>query len=180
MALEPKLRLAIQAQLRLGAKPKDVAEQFDVKLPTVYKISQDLKNEEESEIVQELNEIPTEIIAHVIEESKKVLPMPTPSGKTSRVPEAAGMAGAMEALAVGAEGLKLLDNKFQSTIGLVLSRFDKIAKDGSTTLKDLKLIIDTASNAHEKIFSSGTNIHIGDKNSHSSQQLTVFQSKKGV
>jgi len=65
-------------------------------------------------------------------------------------------------------------------VGKVLSRFDTLIDDKDTPLKDLKLMIDTAANAHEKIFSSGTSIHIGDNNSHSTQKLTVFQNKKGV
>jgi len=163
----------IKAKLRLGIKPKDIAEQLDIKVSKVYDVNNILRKEMELEPMQELVDVPMDVVKHVVEEAKKDLPMPTPGSPSP-------MMGALDAITTGIDGLKLLDGKFQTTIGLVLGRFDEILSDKTTPLKDLKLIIDTAANAHEKIFSSGTNIHIGDNNSHSSQKLTVFQNKKGV
>ena len=163
----------IKAKLRLGIKPKDIATQLGITVSKVYDVNNQLRKDMELEPVQELVDIPKDVIQHVVEEAKKVLPLSTPSQESP-------MNVALDALVTGIDGLKLLDNKFQVTIGKVLTRFDSLIDDETTPLKDLKLMIDTAANAHEKIFSSGTNIHIGDNNSHSSQKLTVFQNKKGV
>ena len=156
----------IKAKLRLGIKPKDIAEQLGITVSKVYDVNNQLKKEMELEPVQELVDVPMDVVKHMVETAKEIAPAP--------------MNTALDAITTGINGLKLLDNKFQTTIGKVLNRFDKLIDDENTPLKDLKMMIDTAANAHEKIFSSGTNIHIGDNNSHSSQKLTVFQNKKGV
>ena len=172
MALDKNVRLAIEAKLRLGISPKDVSEQLDVKLPTVYTINQKLEKDKSNELVQELHTIPQNTITAVVEEAKrKELPMPTPQNT--------GIIHEMEAVSLGADGLKKLDMKFQTTVGKALKRFDELLDDKELPLKDIKMIIDTTANAYEKVFSSGTNIHIGDNNS-SNNQLTVFQNKKGV
>jgi len=172
MAMSNETKLAIQARLRLGATPQDVSEEFDVKLPTVYAISKQVKKEMQSDTVQDLHQLPTEVITHIVEESKKQMPMPTPSGRNA-------MVEAMEAVSVGADGLKKLDMSFQTTMTNVLGRFDEALKNEELGLKDVKLISDTVASAYEKVFSSGTNIHIGDNNDNS-QRLTMFKNKNGV
>lgn len=164
--LTMELKHAISAQLRLGKSPKEVSEHLEVNLSAVYILKRQLEAARDAEEVQELVTLPTELVSHIVQETKKV------AGATTTEQ--------LDAVVTGLDGLKLLDRAFQTTIGKVLARFDAIADDEFTELKDLKLIIDTSANAHEKLFSSGTNIHIGDNNSHSSQQLTVFKNKQGV
>ena len=173
MAMSKETKLAIQAKLRLGSTPKEVAEQFDVGIQTVYGINKLLGDVKEEEMVQDLHDLPVEVIAHVIDEAKKELPMPTPG-------EPAPMIEAFDALSAGADGLKKLDMSFQTTMTNVLNRFNLMLMEKDLPLKDVKLIADTTASAYEKIFSSGTNIHIGDNNSHSSQNLTIFKNKQGV
>ena len=173
MALDPNKKLAIKAKLRLGSTPKEVSEQFNVGIQTVYAINKTLGDTKEEEMVKDLHDLPVEVIAHVIDEAKKDLPMPTPG-------EPAPMIEAFDALSAGADGLKKLDMSFQTTMTGVLKRFDIMLMDNDLPLKDVKLIADTTASAYEKIFSSGTNIHIGDNNSHSSQNLTIFKNKQGV
>jgi len=166
MALDKSVKLAIQAKLRLGMKPKEVSDELGVKLPTVYAISQALKLEVENETIQELNTIPMDIIQHVVEEAKQ--------DKSTAVSEA------FEAVSVGVDGLKKLDMSFQSTMTNVLKRFDLLLLDKELPLKDIVTIANTTAAAYEKVFTSGTNIHIGDNNSQSNSQLTVFKNKQGV
>ncbi len=168
MALDKNLRLAVEAKLRLGISPKDVAEQLNVKVPTVYTIKQKLEAGKEDELVQELHAIPQNAITAVVEAVKE------------KAPTSKAVITEMEAVADGADGLKKLSSKFQTTVSKALKRFDEILDDKDTPLKDIKLIIDTAATAYEKVFSSGTNIHIGDNNSNSTQQLTIFKNKQGV
>jgi len=162
MALDTNLKLAIQAKLKLGLSPKKVAEQLDVKLPTVYAIHQKMKSEKENELVHELHTIPTEVIAHVVEEAKDTT-----------------LAVQMDAVACGADGLKKLDMSFQTTMTNVLKRFDMLLMEVDLPLKDVVTISNTAASAYEKVFASGTNIHIGDNNQNNSQ-LTIFKNKQGV
>ena len=167
MALSNELKLAIQAKLRMGMRPKDVAEEFNVRLPTVYSIGKKIKEEEEDKAVAEVCEVPRAVLQHVIEESKKVTSDPF-------------ILKTLDSIEVGADGLKKLDAKFQETVAFALTRFDMLLQDEETPLKDIKLILDTTSNAYEKVFNSGTNIHIGDNNTQSTQQLTIFKNKMGV
>ena len=172
MALDKDIRLAVEAKLRIGISPKEVSEQLDVKLSTVYTISQKLEKNKSEELVQDLHSIPQATIAAVVTEAReKELLMPTPQGH--------GIISEMETLSAGADGLKKLDMSFQTTVSKALKRFDEILDNKDTPLKEIKMIIDTTANAYEKVFASGTNIHIGDNNN-SSQQLTVFKSKQGV
>jgi len=165
MAMSNEARLAIKAKLKLGHKPKDVAEEFGVKLPTIYAINRQLQDEIADETISELTTIPQEVVQHVVKEAKE------------KAPE---IAKQFEAVEVGIDGLKKLDMKFQETVTLALNRFDTMLRDDNTALKDIVLITNTTTNAYEKVFNSGTNIHIGDNNNHSTQQLTVFKNKMGV
>ena len=119
-------------------------------------------------LVDDLHKIPQETIAHVVTEAKKDLP------------EQSTMSEQMDALVVGADGLKKLDMSFQTTITNVLRRFDMLLLDKELPLKDIVVISNTAASAYEKVFTSGTNIHIGDNNSQSNTQLSVFKNKQGV
>ena len=165
-------KLAIKAKLRLGATPKEVSSQFDVGIQTIYGLSTIVRKEMEEDTINALHNIPSETVAHIVEEAKKDLPMGTPNGP-------APMVEAFDTVAAGANGLKKLDASFQTTMTGVLKRFDMMLMDQSLPLKDIKLIADTTASAYEKIFTSGTNIHIGDNNN-SSQQLTIFKNKQGV
>ena len=99
MAMSKETKLAIQAKLRLGSTPKEVAEQFDVGIQTVYGINKLLGDVREEEMVQDLHDLPVEVIAHVIDEAKKDLPMPTPG-------EPSPMMEAFDAISAGADGLR--------------------------------------------------------------------------
>lgn len=173
MALGPNTKLAIQAKLRLGTPPKEVAELFDVKLPTVYAINNKLNKDIENDSIGAVNDLPIELISHIVEEAKKELLLLPPEQDSP-------MIEAFEAAVVGIEGLKKLDGAFQATMTNVLKRFDMLLLDQDTPLKDIIQITNTSASAYEKIFSSGTNIHIGDNNSQSNNQLTVFKNKQGV
>ncbi len=165
MALATNTRLAIQAKLRLGTPPKEVADQLDIKLSTVYAIHQKMKATKADEAVDELNNIPLETITHIVEEAKVLAPV---------------QAKELDAVVSGIDGLKKLDRAFQTTLTGVLSRFDKLLLDPELTLKEMVVISNTASNAYEKVFAAGTNIHIGDNNQNNSNQLTIFKNKQGV
>ena len=170
MALDQNLKMAIQAKLKLGVSPKNVAEQLDVKLSTVYVINQKMQVEKENDLVQNLHGTSTAAIATVVEEAKQA-----PATKQSQ-----DFVGEMQAVACGAEGLKKLDMSFQTTMTNVLKRFDLLLLDQNLPLKDVVTIANTTAIAYEKVFTSGTNIHIGDNNNNNSQQLTIFKNKQGV
>ena len=165
MALATNTRLAIQAKLRLGITPKEVSEQLDIKLSTVYAIHQKMRAAKANEVVDDLNNIPLETLTHIVEEAKVMAPR---------------QAEELDEVVSGIEGLKKLDRAFQTTLTGVLSRFDEMLLDKELPLKDIVTIANTTASAYEKVFTSGTNIHIGDNNSHSSNQLTIFKNKMGV
>jgi len=172
MAMSNETRLAIKAKLRLGSSPQEVSEQFNIGIQTIYHISKVVKQEMGEDVIHDLHSLSPETITHVVEEAKKDLPMPTPGSP-------APMVEAFDAVVAGASGLKKLDMSFQTTMTGVLSRFDELLRDKDMPLKDIIQISSATANAYEKIFTSGTNIHIGDNNN-SSQQLTIFKNKQGV
>ena len=166
MAMSNETRLAIKAKLRLGSSPQEVSKQFNIGIQTIYHISKVVKQEMEEDVIHDLHSLSPETITHVVEEAKKDLPIPA-------------MVESFDAVVAGASGLKKLDMSFQTTMTGVLGRFDELLKDKDMPLKDIIQISSATANAYEKIFTSGTNIHIGDNNN-SSQQLTIFKNKQGV
>lgn len=172
MALDNNTRLAIKAKLKLGSTPKEVAEEFDVGYQTVSMIARQLKEEADNDNVNDLMSIPSEVVAHIVKEAKSVV-LPTPSGQ-------APMVEAFDKVVDGLDGLKKLDKAFHTTMTNILGRFDEMLVDKEMALKDIIQIANTTASAYEKVFSSGTNIHIGDNNSHSTQKLSVFKMKQGV
>ena len=166
MAMSNETRLAIKAKLRLGSSPQEVSEQFNIGIQTIYHISKVVKQEMGEDVIHDLHSLSPETITHVVEEAKKDLPIPA-------------MVESFDAVVAGASGLKKLDMSFQTTMTGVLGRFDELLKDKDMPLKDIIQISSATANAYEKIFTSGTNIHIGDNNN-SSQQLTIFKNKQGV
>ncbi len=174
MALKPDEKLAIKAELRLGKTPRELEEKYECNISAIYSLNRQVKEEVDNEVVQELLDVPTEVLTHVVKEAKKELPMPTPSG-TGTIE----LADQLDAVVVGIDGLKKLDGKFQATMSKVLQKFDQ-ALEGNLRLQDIKMVSDTVADAYAKVFSSGTNIHIGDNNNVSNQRLTVFKNKMGV
>ena len=174
MALSPEIKSAIKAELRLGKTPKELEEKYECNISAIYSLNRQVKAEAEDEVVQELLEVPIEVLTHVVKEAKKDLPLPTPTRSG-----AIDVADQLDAVVVGIDGLKKLDGKFQSTMTKVLQRFDEVLEKKDLRIQDIKMVSDTVADAYSKVFASGTNIHIGDNNV-SSQRLTVFKTKMGV
>ena len=168
MALNTNTKAAAKAKIKLGYPLKEISLEFDIPVSTLYTFKQKMAKEADDELVKELTDIPTEVVAHIVEEAKAIKTI-----DTTEVQQ-------FEAVSSGLEGLKKLDMSFQTTVTKALTRFNKLLDDEDTPLKDIKMIIDTSAIAYEKMFNSGTNIHIGDNNSHSTQTLSVFKNKMGV
>lgn len=175
MALSKEEKSAIKAELRLGKTPRELEEKYDCNISAIYTLNRLVKAEAEDELVADLMSAPAETLQAAVEVVKeKALPStPTPSRVVTQ-----DLAGQVEDVVVGIDGLKKLDTKFQATMTRVLAKFDS-ALEGDLRLQDIKMVSDTVADAYAKVFASGTNIHIGDNNV-SSQRLTVFKNKSGV
>ena len=167
---------AIVAKLRLGFKPTEIKEMCektegltDIPLSRIYNISRDYKAvKATSEIVPELDQIPLEVIQHVVDEAKHTTMTNSPD-------EAKGaMLGALDKIIDSKKGLENLNLAYQDTIVLALRVMNGHLANPDLPLKDVKMIVDTVSKSHMDIFSSTTNIHIGDNNS-DNKKLSVFQ-----
>ena len=164
MALNQNVIHAIKAKLTLGATAKEVADELEVPVSTVYIHKRKL--DAESTLNKDLTEIPTEVLQTVVNESKKEL--------TSK-----GASKELDAVMDAADGMKVLSRCYQKNLMVGLNRLGVILGDESTGIKDIVLCINTISKSHEQVFTSGTNIHIGDNNQ-SNQSLTIFKNKQGV
>ena len=165
VAISKDVRKAIKAKLLMGMSVKEVAELFEVKVPTVYTIKRELGADKEYSDIVETAKVDEEVLHTVVSEVKQKLPE---------------ISKPLQEVKKGLDGIKLLDNKFQETITFALRRYDEILQDPETPLKDITSIVNTTATAYEKVFNSGTNIHIGDNNSSNTQQLTIFKNKMGV
>ena len=167
---------AIVAKLRLGFTPIEIKEMCektegltDYALSRIYLQSRNYKAvKATADIVPELDKIPIEVIQHVVDEAKTHTMINSPD-------EAKGaMLGALDAIIDGKKGLEVLNQDYQVTISNALSVFNTHLANPDLPLKDVKLIMDTISKSHMDIFSSTTNIHIGDNNT-DNKKLSVFQ-----
>ena len=165
MALNKEERLTLKGLLKLGEDPKHLAEDYNIPISTIQTIKRENDKEIEEELVTKAMNVSPEILAGVLE-----------TAKTTSPAVSAELGNAL----TGVEGLHKLDGKFQSTMSGVLRRFDECLADPNLSLRDIKLISDTTASAFEKIFNSGTNIHIGDNNSQSNQQMSIFKNRMGV
>jgi hypothetical protein len=164
MAIDKNIRLAVKAKLRTGAKPKDVAASMEIPLTTVYSIKKEIEQEVANETVSELATIPEEIVTAVVEKAKESSPE---------------LSSVLDSVQVSADGLRKLDAKFQETTVKGLKVLDRYLDDPNISLNEVHSIMLTTATAYDKIFSKGTNIHIGDNNNNNNQ-LTIFKNKMGV
>ncbi len=177
MSLTRNERLAVKAKLQMGATIQETAAAFDITEGTVYSINRHITSAEaqDDKLADEIKEIPIEVVAHVVKESKEAM-----EASTKPAAECMPLNNALDMVAEAAGGIKVLDMCYQTILTKGLNRMGEILDDPDTQLKEIKLCLDTISSSYEKVFNSGTNIHIGDNNSHSSQNLTVFKKKQGV
>jgi hypothetical protein len=165
VAMTKEIKEAVKFKLRAGMKAKDISEQTGVKLSTIYAIKRELPREDEEQLVKDMKDVPMDALHHVVDEAKKLAPT---------------MTAELDAVVVSVDGIKKLDAKFQETIAMGLKRFDEMLQRDDLKISEVKTIMDTTANAYAKVFDAGTNIHIGDNNSVSSQQLTIFKNKMGA
>jgi len=167
MALSREDRIAAEALLLNGGSIPDVMERFDISVASAHNIKRSLKSKFEADAVKNLRGIQPEILEAAVSQVKK---------NSSDY----GISTELDKVVDSAAGLQTLDLKFQTTMSSILSRFNSFINDPNLEVKEALQITNAVASAYEKVFRSGTNIHIGDNNSASSQKLTIFKSRQGV
>ncbi len=167
---------AIVAQLRLGKKPIEIKESCevtdgleDIALSYIYKLNREYNNNLEKDIVPELSDLPLDVVSEVVRETKTRVML-------SDSKEKGDLIGALSNVIDAKKGLEYLNRDFQATFTNALEVFDRHLSDPDLPLKDAQMIMNTVAKAHMDIFSSTTNIHIGDNNTDNKKQ-SIFQSE---
>lgn len=167
---------AVVAKLKLGFTAVEIKEMCDstlgledFKLSRIYTLKRELTHSKEDELAKDFASVPAEVIEHVVEEARSRVIMDE-SGGIDKKSALQALTGVIDSKA----GLQRLEADFQDTASEALRVFNRHLLDPDLPLKDVKMIMDTIAKAHMDIFSSTTNIHIGDNNSNE-QKLSVFQ-----
>ncbi len=166
---------AVVAKLKLGFTATEVKEMCDstlglegFNLSRIYTLKRELSKSKEDELAKDFAALPAEVVQHVVEEAQGHVIMDT-TGDISKKKALQALEGVLDSKA----GLERLEANFQDTASEALRVFNRHLLDPDLPLKDVKMIMDTIAKAHMDIFSSTTNIHIGDNNKN--EQLSVFQ-----
>ena len=137
------------------------------KLSRIYQLKRDIEANQLDETVTDLANLPLEVVTQVVEEAQQKIII-------SDSPTKGVVLAELDDVLDGKKGLEKLNLAFQDTVTQALRVFNRHLADDALPLKDVKMIMDTVAKAHTDIFSSTTNIHIGDNNS-DNKQLSVFQ-----
>ena len=139
----------------------------DFKLSRIYQLKRDIEANQLDETVTDLANLPLEVVTQVVEEAQQKIIM-------SESPTKGVVLAELDDVLDGKKGLEKLNLAFQDTVTQALRVFNRHLADEALPLKDVKMIMDTVAKAHTDIFSSTTNIHIGDNNN-DNKKLSVFQ-----
>ena len=166
---------AVVAKLSLGFSAIEVKEMCDTtlgledfKLSRIYTLSRELNNSKDDTIATDFAALPVEVVQHVVDEGKATI-----LGTQSDINKQQALAS-LDNIVKSKKGLELLNDDFQEAASEALRVFKSHLADPELPLKDAVLLLNTIASAHKEIFSSTTNIHIGDNNK-SEQKLSVFQ-----
>ena len=139
----------------------------DFKMSRIYALKRDIEANFLDETVTDLANLPLEVVTQVVEEAQQKIIM-------SESPTKGVVLAELDDVLDGKKGLEKLNLAFQDTVTQALRVFNRHLADEALPLKDVKMIMDTVAKAHTDIFSSTTNIHIGDNNN-DNKKLSVFQ-----
>ena len=165
MAIDPNLRTKIEAELRMGKKPRELADKYEgVSYPTINNWYKKIQEEEAEKEVDELLQYDEVTLKHVVDEAKKVAP--TLEAKK------------VEKLVDDAVGLKRLEEKSRGVAFTILSQVEAaLAIESEPNMKVLKEAAGIVSTLHTALFNKNvTQVNVMNQNNISTEKREIFKS----
>jgi hypothetical protein len=169
MAIDPNLRTKIEAELRMGKKPRELAEKYtEVAYPTINNWSKKIRKESEEREVDGLLSYDEVTLKHVVDEAKKVAPVPE--------------AKKVEKLVDDAVGLKRLEEKSRGVAFTILSQVEAaLALKSEPNMKMLKEAAGIVSTLHTALFNKNvTQVMVNNQTNISTERREIFKSSLGA
>ena len=169
-------KIAIMAELNLGAKLVDVAEKYDVNPMTIGTWRRKARKDAEKDSIIDLETVPPEVIETVLMEVKeKAKKSENLSPKQYRKLDAQ-----LDNLSNGVSSLQLLDTGFHNTmLNLLEWANDKITDD--MKVSEWTALVNGISTLHSNMFgkSANTNVNIIQANNNAGSSAKVEKFKAG-
>ena len=163
IAIDPQLRMKVEAELRLGKKARELSESYGIPYPTIRIWAKKLEAEQADADIDELLQYDEVTIHSMAEEMKKEAPLP----EVKKV----------EKLAKDVMGLQRLEEKTRSTAYSILNQVEAaIALMGEPNLKELQIAGNIVSTLHTALFNkNSTQINVMNQNNISTEKREIFK-----
>ena len=164
MAIDPKLRMKIEAELRMGKRPRELADRYDVSYPTVMgwkrKLDEGLSDEDVDELLK-YDEVTLHQVVDAVKESAPVLE-----------------AKKVEKLVDDVSGLKRLEEKTRELSLEILNKVEvALSLEGEPNMKTLREAAGIVSTLHTALFSKNTTqVLVNNTTNISSEKREIFKS----
>ena len=166
MAIDPKLRMKVEAELRLGKKPKELSEKYEVPYATVISWARKIREEQADADIDELLQYDETTLHHIAEEIKKEAPLPA----QKQVEKAVG----------DVIGLGRLEEKTRATAFSILNKVEAALQVMSEpNLKELGQAANIVSTLHTALFNKNTtqvNVLNNNTTNISAEKREIFKS----
>jgi transposase len=153
-----ELRTRVEAELLAGAEPRELAEKYGMAYNTIQLWKKKLFAEK-----------PTEAISDLTHETTATLELI----RTKAKEEAPTVAGKIDKIIDGVEGLQSLEEEFQATMHKAVMRAKEFLDSDDITIKEWQMITSTLGSAYAALFNSkGTTVNVA--------QTTVNMEKEAI
>jgi hypothetical protein len=164
MAIDPKTRTKIEAELRLGKRPKELAEKYDISYGTISGWNKKIQEEQADADIDTLLEYDEVTLHHMAEEIKEIAPLPE--------------AKKVEKLVDDVVGLQRLEEKTRSVSFSILNSVEAyLAVQAEPNLKELKEAATIVSTLHTALFNKNvTQVNVLNNNNIDTEKRSIFKS----
>ena len=164
MAVDESLRMKVYAELRLGKKPKELSEKYDMPYQTINVWNNKIKKEMANTDVDMLLEADEVTLHQVANQLKESAPMPE--------------AKKVDKLVKQVDGLKRLEEKTRSISMSILNEVQSyLALQGEPNMRDLKDAASIVTTIHNAMFNkANTQINVMNNNTNiSGEKREIFR-----
>ena len=165
MAIDPKTRMKVEAELRLGKTAKSLSEKYDIPYVTINYWNKQLKSEQVDADVNTLMDYDSTTVHSVAENLVKEAPLP----EVKKV----------EKLVKDVDGLKRLEEKTREISMAILSEVQVYMVSNECNLRELKDAATIVTAIHNAIFNkANTQINVMNNSTTniSSEKREIFKS----
>ena len=164
MAISRELRLKVESELRMGKKPRELVEKYDISYPTIMGWRKKLESELEDENVSAVIDVSPQILHEVAERVKAEAPEPIKK-------EVDKLVGAVV-------GLDRLNEKMHEVAYKLLNRIDQIiSMNEDLSTKEISMLAQSLGQLYNSFNNkSVTNVNVMNQTNISTEKREIFKS----